>query len=168
MNQKGQSYLIVSFILVMVMVSVALVSREPAYQGTEGYFLMENIETEVPLAYTAGEYQDDLNNILTDTSNEFKEFAQSKGYDFKMVFAASNQFGIIKWYWIGNWWGEECTYYNSKRDPVTIPNGTTDFILKAWLLNDYDLVVCGKNLDLTEDFDYRAEVHRKGEVVVNE
>ncbi len=167
LDEKGQSYLIVSFILATIMVTVAFVSREPVHQKTEGHFLMENIERELPLAYTAGEYQNDLNDIITDTSNEFKDFAAEKGYKLKLVFAAQNQIGIIRWYWIGNWWGEDCTYYNSRRDPVNIPNGTTKFITRLWLLNDYDLYVCGNPLDLTEDFDYRAEIHREGEVIIN-
>ena len=168
MNRKGQAYLIVSFILVTIMVTVAFVSRNPVHQRTEGHFLMRNIEIELPLSYTSGIYEGDLNSVITESSNEFRDFAGSKGYKLKLVFAASNQWGVIKWYWLGNWWGENCTYYNSQNSPVSIPNGTTTFILKPWLLNDYNLFICGQQLDLTQDFDYRAELHRKGEKIVSE
>lgn len=168
MNNKGQSYLIVSFILVVIMATVAFTARTSVHHRTEGHFLMENIESELPLAYAAGVYQDDLNDIITEISNEFRDFSQGKGYKLKLVFAASNQIGPVKYYWIGNWWGEDCTYYNSKQDPRQIPDGTTKFIFRAWLLNDYDLIICGNTLDLTQDLDYRAEIHREGEVIVSE
>lgn len=168
MDRKGQAYLLVSFILVVIMISIAFVSRTPVHQRTEGHFLMRNIEIELPLSYTSGIYNGDLNNIITEASNEFKDFAGSKGYHLRLVFAASNQWGVIKWYWLGNWWGENCTYYNSKRSPVSIPNGTTKFVLGALLLNDYNVIICGQPLDLTQDFDYRAELDREGEHIVSE
>jgi len=167
MNKKGQSYLVISFILVTIMITVAFVSRTPPDPRTQGHFLSENIEIEMAQAYTAGVYQDDVNTIITETSNEFREFSGSKGFELKQVFAAKDQLGRI-WYQLGNWWGEDCTYYNSRRDPVPIPDGTTRFITRDWLLNDFNLVVCGHTLNLTEDFDYRVELHREGELIVLE
>jgi len=166
-NHRGQSYLIVAFMLVLLMSSIAFISRTTAHQRTEGHFLMENIETELPLAYTAGEYRSDLNNTMNEISNEFNDFANEKNFQFRLVFAAQNQIGQSKHYIVGNWTGQDCTYYNSQKSPVSIANESTASIPRAWLQNDFDLIVCGRTLDLTEDFSYRAEIVRRGEVIVS-
>jgi hypothetical protein len=166
-GSRGQAYLLVSFILIMIMASVAFVSRTETHQRTEGHFLMENIERELPLTYTAGIYQDDLNRILSETGDDFNRFSMEKGYAFKFVFAASYTRGASVHYIIGNWWGEDCTYYNSKKGPISIANGRTATFPRGWLNNDYSLIICGQTLDLTEDFDYRAEIHRQDEIVVS-
>ncbi|MEM0360549.1 MAG: hypothetical protein QXK06_04410 [Candidatus Diapherotrites archaeon] len=167
-NNKGQAYLIVSLILVMLMFAVAFVSRTQPHQRTEGHFLMENIEREIPLAYTAGIFQNDLNRIMIETSNNFKTFSSEKGYTFNLVFSGKYTRGVSVHYLVGNWSGADCTYYNSKRSPVAIANGTTATFPRAWLNNDYDLIICGHTLDLKEDFDYRAEIRRQDEIVVSE
>ncbi len=167
MNSKGQAYLIVAFMLVLLMSSIAFISRTVAHQRTEGHFLMQNIETELPMAYTGGEYRSDLNSTLTEISNEFRDFANEKNFQLRLVFAAQNQIGASRHYIIGNWTGEDCTYYNSKRSPVSISNESTAGFPRAWLQSDFNLIVCGRTLDLTEDFSYRAEIVRSGEVIVS-
>jgi len=167
LNRKGQSYLIVAFMLVLLMSSIAFISRTTAHQRTEGHFLMENIETELPLAYTSGEYRSDLDNTMTEISNEFNDFANEKNFQLRLVFAAQNQIGAAKHYIVGNWSGDDCTYYNTKKSPVAISNESTASFPRAWLQSDFNLIVCGRTLDLTQDFSYRAEVVRRGEVIVN-
>jgi len=168
MNCKGQSYLVVSFILVGIMVTTSVAVRTPVHQKTEGHFVMENIETELPLSYTAGVYQDDINAVLSETTNEFMDFTGEKGYQMKMVFSATESIGAARFYHIGNWWSEDCTYYNTKIGPNSLPYGATTFHPRGYFQSDYNLIVCGQTLNLTEDFDFRAEIHREGEVIVNE
>ena len=167
MNQKGQSYLVVSFVLVIIMAGVAFTSRTAPHHRTEGHFLMENMERELPLSYAAGDYQGDMNSVLSGIASEFREFSKAKGYQNMLIFSAEETVGAAVFYHVGNWSGEGCTYYNTKVGPLPIADGETIYRPRAWFQNDYDVTVCGHVLDLTEDFDYRAEVRREGELIVN-
>ena len=161
-QEKAQAYILVAFILSAFIVA-AMYSIRTAYRiGPSGTFEMENLKRELALAYANGIYNNDLNMVLSHTSEKFKDFYTGKRFTMKLLFTAYDE---NDHYILGNYWGQTCSYSTSVLSG-TVKDNTTQIIAKETLLNDYSLTFCGKKFNLKNKFLYWAELHRGTEALV--
>ncbi|RLG70385.1 MAG: hypothetical protein DRO07_00315 [Candidatus Iainarchaeum archaeon] len=160
-EERGQAYLLIG-ILLAGFVFVAIYSARMATGISRfGTFEIENLKRELPIAYTTGIYLNDLNYVMTHTSEELKEFYLEKRLTLKLLFTAYDENGH---YILGNYWGRDCSYSTSAISGI-VKNNSTTTINKETLLNDYSLTFCGKSFNLQNKFYYYAELHRGAEVI---
>jgi len=160
-EERGQAYLLIG-ILLAGFVFVAIYSARMATGISRfGTFEIENLKRELPIAYTTGIYLNDLNYVMTHTSEELKEFYLEKRLTLKLLFTAYDENGH---YILGNYWGQDCSYSTNAISGI-VKNNSTTVINKETLLNDYSLTFCEKSFNLQNKFYYYAELHRGAEVI---
>lgn len=161
MERKAQGYLLIGILLagfvLLALYSIRITYRARAFSTFE----LENLKRELPVAYASGVYNEDLNYVMAHTSESFKNFYRTKQITLKLLFIAYDDNGH---YILGNFWGQDCAYSGTAISGV-VKDGTTRIINKETLLNDYSLIFCGKQFDLTNKFFYYAELHKEEEVI---
>ncbi|GEM_PF-1580792 len=146
MEKNAQTYIATAVIISALIITFAFFLRTAVMNPHKTVFLMENVKVEMPSAYIAGIYLDDANTTLYSTALEFREFAKEKQQPMKLAFIASLQ--DKNSFVFGNFWGEDCNYYNARMSGGPIADGSTAIISKQTLKNNYNITFCGKSFSL--------------------
>jgi len=160
MDKKAQTYIATAVMISAMIIVFGFVIRTGLLNPHKTVFLMENIQIEMPAAYIAGIYDGDANKSLVRTTLALREFAYEKGQPVKILFIGSLQDSHN--FVFGNFWGEDCNYYNSQMTGGPISNGSTAIVSKQTLKNNYNITFCGKTFSLRtpkkESFQFYVEI----------
>lgn len=161
-SENAQAYLLVTFLLAAFIFAAIFSMRVATQLSPTGTFEIENLKRELPMARASGIYNNDLNYTMSHASERFKAFYAGKGLTLKLLFTTYDE---NRHYILGNYWGEDCNYYNSVVSGI-VHDGSTLVLSKETLLNDYSLTFCGMHFNLRNKLQYKAKLERGGEVIV--
>lgn len=164
-GQRGQVYLVAMIFLSGMVISLMVFTG--AQLGTKEsprQHLMNNAKTELFNAYLTGLSTRDLNAPLFGISAELRNKALDEGQKISLCFAAWDQNSN---YVLGNFSGIDSNY-SSTQIPASshrLPGNSTLLVPRQNLINDLNVLICGKQFDLSQSFQAAITIKRGNDSV---
>ncbi|MFA4906930.1 MAG: hypothetical protein WC602_01535 [archaeon] len=166
MNQAGQAYLLIMlFLSGMVVALLALNNAQLAVREGPRQHLLNNAEFELFQAFLTGITARDLNAPLYGTSSLLLEKARGEAQELQFCFAAYDQNSN---YILGNFSGTDSNYSSTtvSASGHELPNDSTSLVSRQNLINDFNVLICGKQFDLTQSFQLHITLSRGSDSLV--
>jgi len=166
MNQRGQAYLLIMiFLSGMVVALLALNNAQLAVREGPRQHLLNNAEFELFQAYLTGITARDLNAPLYGTASLLLEKARGEAQELSFCFAAYDQ---NSYYLLGNFSGTDSNYSSTtvSASGHGLPNDSTVPVQRQNLINDFNVLICGKQFDLTQSFQLHMTLSRGSDSLV--